>query len=93
MVAGDGLALTFTFNVDLTGYGVSAAVVGKKSRDVVQAIDAQLVQANPGVVTLALLDSETDPLAGLSLDWWLIVTPAGGEDRTAVAGAFAAGER
>lgn len=93
LVAGDGLALTFTFNVDLTGYTPSAAVVERKSRNVVQAITAVLAQPNPGVVTLMLTDSETLPLVGRALDWWLVLTPSGGEDRTAVAGRFLAGPR
>jgi hypothetical protein len=92
MVASDGLALTFTFNVDLTGYAVSASVVNRKTRDVVQAITANLVQPNPGIVTLALTSAETLPLAGRGLDWWLRLTPGGGQPRTAIVGAFSARE-
>jgi hypothetical protein len=90
IVGGDGLAVTFTLDIDLTGYSVDAAVVGRKSRDVVQAIDAQLVSAAPGgsVVTCALLGSETEPLSGLGLDWWLDLTPLGGQRRTILQGRF-----
>lgn len=93
IIGGDGWAVTFTFDIDLTGYSVDAAVVGRKSRDVVQAIDAQIVQGNPGVVTVALLGVETEPLAGLGLDWWLDLAPMGGEKRTVLQGRFAVEEK
>lgn len=88
IVGGDGLAVTFTFDLDLTNFTVESAVVGRKSRDVVQVIDAQLAQPNPGVVTIALLGSETEPLANLQLDWWLELTPGGGQPRTVLQGHF-----
>lgn len=88
MEAGDGLALTFTFNVDLTGYTPFGDVVARKTRDVVVALDVQLVQANPGIVTLALLGVDSEPLADRALDWYMVLTSPGGEDRTALAGLF-----
>lgn len=93
MIGGDGWAVTFTFDIDLTGFTVEGAVVGRKSRDIVQAIDAQLAQANPGVVTVALLGVETEVLAGLALDWWLELTPPGGQPRTVLQGRFAVEEQ
>lgn len=89
LIGGDGWAVTFTFDIDLTGYAVDANVVLRKApRSIVQAIDAQLVQDNPGVVTCALLGSETEPLVGRTLDWWLDLTPSGLERRTILQGHF-----
>lgn len=95
IIGGDGLAVTFTLDIDLTGFTPEASVVGRKSRDVVQAMDAQLVSAGPSgsVVTIALTGAETEPLTGLTLDWWLDLTPLGGQRRTILQGRFTVEEQ
>jgi hypothetical protein len=74
------------FDVNLTGYTVSASLVSLVSSAVVQAFTASISDAAAGQVSVSLTDTQTAALAAGTYGWQLDWVAPGSVQRTALSG-------
>ena len=83
--SGDFSALV-DFDVNLTGYVVSASLTSLVSSTVVQAFTASVADAAAGQVSVSLTDTQTAALAAGTYGWQLDWVAPGSVQRTALTG-------
>lgn len=83
--SGDFAALV-DFDLNLTGYTVSASLVSLVSSAVVQAFTASIPDAAAGQVSVSLTDTQTAALAAGTYGWQLDWVAPGSVQRTALSG-------
>lgn len=86
-IAGDDLGALLDFDIDLTGYVVTADVQAD-GNSAVQAITVTVVNAATGQINIALTDAQTAALGACKRRWVLRWVAPGSVQRTVLAGNF-----
>jgi hypothetical protein len=84
--AGDQLDATLDFDIDMTGYSVSASIVSLIDNATLSAVTATITNAQAGIVTIGLTETQTAALNPGTYRWRLTWTATGSVVRTAVSG-------
>lgn len=84
--AGDQFDVSLDFDIDMSGYSVSAGILSLVDGATVSAITATITNASSGIVVVSLTETQTDALKPGTYRWHLTWTAPGTVVRTAVSG-------
>lgn len=84
--AGDQLDVSLDFDIDMTGYSVSANIASLVDGATIASVSATVTNASSGIVTIGMTETATAALKPGTYRWRLIWTATGNVVRTAVSG-------